>query len=122
MFFSSFFTAESTKVGLENNDESKNSTMVNLQNGEGYQLTNRTLYLTHEPCLMCTMALVHSRVKEIIYIHPMPKTGGCGGRAIVPELPTINHRFTIWRWKGVSLHSTFGNIVNEITIPSNIDV
>jgi tRNA-specific adenosine deaminase 3 len=70
-----------------------------LQNGEGYQLTNRTLYITHEPCIMCTMALVHARVKEVVFIHSMPTTGGCGGTVLVPELKTINHRFNVWRWK-----------------------
>ncbi|CAG7853833.1 SubName: Full=Uncharacterized protein {ECO:0000313/EMBL:CCA67737.1} [Serendipita indica DSM 11827] len=103
--------ADVAKINNGEDNPMRNPAMVvSLQNGEGYQLTNRTLYLTHEPCLMCTMALVHSRVKEIIYIHPMPKTGGCGGHAIVPELPTINHRFTIWRWKEDSIHSIFGNI------------
>jgi len=70
-----------------------------LQNGEGYQLTNRTLYITHEPCIMCTMALVHARVKEVVFIHSMPTTGGCSGTVLVPELKTINHRFSVWRWK-----------------------
>jgi tRNA-specific adenosine deaminase 3 len=70
-----------------------------LHNGEGYQLTNRTLYITHEPCIMCTMALVHARVKEVVFIHSMPTTGGCGGTVLVPELKTINHRFNVWRWK-----------------------
>lgn len=70
-----------------------------LQNGEGYQLTDRTLYITHEPCVMCTMALVHARVKEVVFIHSMPTTGGCGGTVLVPELKTINHRFDVWRWK-----------------------
>ena len=70
-----------------------------LQNGEGYQLTNRTVYITHEPCIMCTMALVHARVKEVVFIHSMPTTGGCGGTVLVPELKTINHRFNVWRWK-----------------------
>jgi len=75
------------------------STKEPLQNGESYQLTNRTLYITHEPCIMCTMALVHARVKEVVFIHSMPTTGGCGGTVLVPELKTVNHRFNVWRWK-----------------------
>lgn len=70
-----------------------------LRNGDGYQLTNRTLYITHEPCLMCTMALVHARVKEVFFLHPMSATGGCGGVTLVPGLKSINHRFNVWRWK-----------------------
>ena len=48
---------------------------------------------------MCTMALVHARVKEVVFIHAMPSTGGCGGTVLVPKLKTINHRFNVWRWK-----------------------
>ena len=87
-----------------------------LHNGEGYQLTNRTLYITHEPCVMCTMALVHARVKEVVFIHSMPSTGGCGGTVLVPGLKTINHRFNVWRWKDT--HAIWPNslTVDEIDI------
>jgi len=48
---------------------------------------------------MCTMALLHSRVKKVFYMYAMPKTGGCGGAACVPALKGVNHRFTIAIWK-----------------------
>lgn len=47
---------------------------------------------------MCSMALTHSRVKEVFYIVPMKMTGGCGGLACLPVLPGINHRFAIYEW------------------------
>lgn len=72
------------------------------QNGAHYLLTSLTAFLSHEPCIMCSMALLHSRVKEIYYLIPMAKTGGCGGCACVPKLEGVNHRFAIARWsKGV---------------------
>jgi tRNA-specific adenosine deaminase 3 len=70
-----------------------------LKNGQNYLLTSRTLFTTHEPCIMCSMALLHSRVKEVFYIYPMPQTGGCGGLACIPGLKGVNHRYGIWRWK-----------------------
>ncbi|KAI0042159.1 hypothetical protein FA95DRAFT_1500442 [Auriscalpium vulgare] len=70
-----------------------------LRNGQFYLLTSLTLFTTHEPCLMCSMALLHSRVKEIFYLVPMPRTGGCGGAACVPKLEGVNHRYGIARWK-----------------------
>ncbi|PVF96094.1 hypothetical protein CPB86DRAFT_709888 [Serendipita vermifera] len=91
-----------------------------LQNGEGYQLTNRTLFITHEPCLMCTMALVHSRVKEVVFIYPMNKSGGCGGHVLVPELPTINHRFRIWCWKK-DVHPAPSSLKGRQSGPANAD-
>jgi tRNA-specific adenosine deaminase 3 len=38
-------------------------------------------------------------VKEVIYLYPMSKTGGCGGSACLPTLKGVNHRFTIFQWK-----------------------
>ncbi|KAK7056697.1 tRNA-specific adenosine deaminase subunit tad3 [Paramarasmius palmivorus] len=68
------------------------------RNGTNYLLTSRTVFLTHEPCIMCSMALLHSRAKEVFYRFPMEKTGGCGGLACLPTLPGVNHRFEICRW------------------------
>lgn len=67
-------------------------------NGTNYLLTNLILFTTHEPCIMCSMALLHSRVKEVVYLMPIPATGGCGGAACVPRLEGVNHRFGIVQW------------------------
>ncbi|KAI5120772.1 hypothetical protein M0805_004735 [Coniferiporia weirii] len=72
-------------------------------NGTHYLLTSLTLFTTHEPCVMCSMALLHSRVREIIFLFPMDATGGCGGcegkGVCVPRLRGVNHRYNIMRWK-----------------------
>lgn len=68
------------------------------RNGSHYLLTSLTLFTSHEPCIMCSMALLHSRVKEVFYLVPMNKTGGCGGVACVPRLDGVNHRYSIGRW------------------------
>ncbi|KAL4250750.1 hypothetical protein ABKN59_006080 [Abortiporus biennis] len=68
------------------------------RNGSHYLLTGLTLFMTHEPCIMCSMALLHSRVKEIFYLIPMKKTGGCGGAACIPRLQGVNHRYGISSW------------------------
>ncbi|KAJ6584832.1 cytidine deaminase-like protein [Mycena capillaripes] len=73
------------------------------RNGSNYLLTSQVLFTTHEPCIMCSMALLHSRVKEVVYLLPMEKTGGCGGVTCVPTLPGVNHRFSICRWKGETI-------------------
>ena len=68
------------------------------RNGSNYLLTSMTLFTTHEPCVMCSMALLHSRVKEVVYLVPMERTGGCGGLVCLPKLEGVNHRFEICRW------------------------
>jgi len=75
------------------------ATGVTAKNGQHYLLTSRTLFTTHEPCVMCSMALLHSRVKEVFFLIPMERTGGCGGAVCVPKLEGVNHRFAIGQWK-----------------------
>jgi tRNA(adenine34) deaminase len=43
-----------------------------------YRLLNTTLYVTLEPCAMCAMALVHARVKRLVFAASDSKTGACG--------------------------------------------
>ena len=68
-------------------------------NGAHYLLTSLTLFTTHEPCIMCSMALLHSRVKEVFYLFPMAETGGCGSLACLPRLNGVNHRYGINAWR-----------------------
>lgn len=68
------------------------------QNGDAYLLTHLTLFTTHEPCIMCSMALVHSRVQRVFFVRSMPKTGGCGGCTSVTGLKGVNHRYEVYRW------------------------
>lgn len=70
---------------------------------------------------MCTMALVHSRVKEVFFIYPMTQTGGCGSRALVPDLPTINHRFNVWYFKQEKLSAILPH-AEEIGVLETLDV
>ncbi|KAF8527520.1 cytidine deaminase-like protein [Hysterangium stoloniferum] len=72
---------------------------------QSYLLTSLTLFTTHEPCIACSMALVHSRVKEVVYLYPMPLTGGCGSLTSVSGLKNVNHRYQIWRWREVPMGS-----------------
>ncbi|KAI1794837.1 hypothetical protein LXA43DRAFT_970941 [Ganoderma leucocontextum] len=79
--------------------ESEADTELRTVNGAHYLLTSLTLFTTHEPCVMCGMALLHSRVKEVLYLIPMEKTGGCGSLTCVPRLEAVNHRYAVNVWK-----------------------
>ena len=59
-----------------------------------YRLTDATVYVTHEPCLMCVGALVHARVAEVIYGAVEPRTGALVSSVRALDIPSLNHRFT----------------------------
>jgi len=60
-----------------------------------YRLNGATLYVTVEPCLMCVGALVHARVREVVYGAAEPKTGAVVSAVSGLELPGLNHRFQV---------------------------
>ena len=70
------------------------------RNGADYLLTSLSLFVTHEPCVMCCMALLHSRVREVFYVFSRRRGGGFEGPIGVHGRRDLNHRFEVWRWRG----------------------
>jgi len=60
-----------------------------------YRLIDATVYVTVEPCLMCVGALVHARVREVVYGAPEPKTGALDSTVRGLDVPGLNHRFSV---------------------------
>lgn len=60
-----------------------------------YRLTDMVLYVTVEPCLMCVGALVHARVRAVVFGAAEPKTGALVSTVRGHELPGLNHRFAV---------------------------
>mmetsp|Transcript_243 Transcript_243/g.307 ORF Transcript_243/g.307 Transcript_243/m.307 type:complete len:408 (+) Transcript_243:210-1433(+) len=66
--------------------------------GGQYLCTGYDAYLTREPSIFEAMALVHSRVRRVIFGNPNVHDGGLGGSEIsVHSLPGTNHRFRAFR-------------------------
>jgi tRNA(adenine34) deaminase len=60
-----------------------------------YRLTDATVYVTVEPCLMCVGAMVHARVREVVFGAAEPKTGALVSTLKALESPGLNHRFAV---------------------------
>ncbi len=60
-----------------------------------WRLNEATLYVTKEPCPMCSGASILSRLKRVVYAVPDPKMGGLGGAFDVNDYPGMNHTLTI---------------------------
>ena len=57
-----------------------------------WRLTGHTLVVTLEPCAMCAMAAVWSRVDRIVYAAADPKAGAVWSLFNVPQDERLNHR------------------------------
>ena len=60
-----------------------------------YRLLDAEVYVTLEPCLMCVGALVHARVREVIFGAAEPKTGALVSTIRGLDTPGLNHRFAV---------------------------
>ena len=56
-----------------------------------YRLVDCTLYVTLEPCAMCTGAIQHARIARLVFGASDPKTGACGSVVNLMAEPKLNH-------------------------------
>ena len=81
-------------------DATAHAEMLSLTQAEAavgdWRLTDCDLYVTKEPCPMCAGAIVHCRIRRVIYGCPDPKSGAAGGGFInLLQHPNLNHRSEI---------------------------
>jgi tRNA(adenine34) deaminase len=57
-----------------------------------YRLLDTTLYVTLEPCAMCAGAMVHARVRRLVYAATDPRAGAAGTIFNIVQHPSLNHR------------------------------
>jgi tRNA(adenine34) deaminase len=62
---------------------------------QNYRLPDTTLYVTLEPCQMCAGAIVHARVKRLVFGAYDPKTGAAGTVVNAFEGEHLNHKVEV---------------------------
>jgi tRNA(adenine34) deaminase len=60
-----------------------------------WRLTDCDLYVTKEPCAMCAGALVHTRIRRVIFGCTDPSAGAAGSVMNLVQMPTLNHQCEI---------------------------
>jgi tRNA(adenine34) deaminase len=61
-----------------------------------YRLDDTVLYVTLEPCLMCASAIVHARVRRVVFGAFDPRAGAAGGLIDAFALKGLNHRVDVF--------------------------
>lgn len=81
---------------ISGNDPSAHAEMMALRDAAknlgNYRLVECTLYVTIEPCTMCAGAMVHARIKQLVYGAPEPKSGVIASNVQLLEAAHFNHR------------------------------
>lgn len=92
--------AEGTNRPIASNDPTAHAEIVALRAGGqalgSYRLTDTTLYVTLEPCAMCAAAIVHARVRRLVFGAWDPRAGAAGSIVDVFTLPGLNHRVDVF--------------------------
>jgi tRNA(adenine34) deaminase len=78
------------------NDPTAHAEILALREGAQklgrWRLTDCVLYVTKEPCIMCSGAMVNARLGRLVYACRDPKGGGTESLYQIPTDPRLNHR------------------------------
>ncbi|CQJ53061.1 tRNA-specific adenosine deaminase [Yersinia enterocolitica] len=84
---------------IRDNDPTAHAEIMALRQGgqivQNYRLIDATLYVTLEPCVMCAGAMVHSRIRRLVYGANDLKTGAAGSLVDILRHPGMNHQIEI---------------------------
>ena len=87
-------------------DASAHAEIVAIRNAshylKNYRLCDASLYVTLEPCTMCAGAIIHARIKRLVYGATDPKTGAAGSvfNVLQPDL----HNHDVAKTSGILAH------------------
>ena len=90
---------EGWNLSIVHSDPTAHAEIVALRHAaqciQNYRLLNTTLYVTLEPCTMCAGAILHSRIKRLVFGASDAKTGAVGSRFHFFDDYKMNHSLEI---------------------------
>jgi tRNA(adenine34) deaminase len=88
--------AEGYNCPIATHDPTAHAEMVALRKGadiiKNYRLVDATLYVSLEPCMMCAGAIVHARIKRLVYGAADPRAGAVHSMSQCLDHAFLNHR------------------------------
>ncbi len=75
-----------------------------------YRLVDTVLYVTLEPCVMCMGAIVHARVKRLVFGAPDPKRGAVCNALQLADTEFLNHKV---EYRGGVLEEDCGHLLRR---------
>ncbi|GAB68259.1 cytidine and deoxycytidylate deaminase-like protein, partial [Plasmodium cynomolgi strain B] len=89
--------ADGTADGTADGADLTRLSTLNPVEDDQYLCTNYYAYLSHEPCFMCAMAMVHSRIKCVIFDELNRDNGALFSRAKLHCVKNLNHHFKVYK-------------------------
>lgn len=90
---------EGYNLVISNHDPCAHAEIIALRNGgqsiNNYRLIDATLYVTLEPCCMCAGAIIHSRIKRVVFGANDLKTGAAGSAFNLLNDQKHNHQVDV---------------------------
>ncbi len=106
--------AEGWNCPVSTNDPTAHAEIIALRAGglalKNYRLIDTTLYVTLEPCAMCMAAIVHARVKRLVFGADDPKRGAVCNALQLADAEFLNHKV---EWTGGVLEEECSQMLRE---------
>ena len=106
--------AEGWNCPVSTNDPTAHAEILALRAGglalNNYRLIDTTLYVTLEPCAMCMAAIIHARVKRLVFGAQDPKRGAVCNALHLADAEFLNHKV---EWTGGVLEEECSQLLRE---------